>query len=587
MKEHVALLAHDALLRAREVPQPRDRGADPARQDLPRPRPAGLVRGRAPPRASRRSARSRTSGPRARRRARPRAAPTAARCRRAARTTPCASTSAPDERLARYWPWSDVSPDPAREARRARARDGPLRPLRVPLRQRRGRPPGARGRVRGRRSPRASACTAPRREEQRTIRVTGTRGELRGVLHDGVIEVTRHGALGVERIEIEGRRARPLRRRRGAARPLHATWSRAAPGTRCARRGACPSRATCWASPPSARGRPGTVVDLAAFRARCAARAGRRSVADRKPAEISLDRIAGRGVSSVAMAARRDPGAALVTARGPRGRQPARRGAALGAPAAARRASRASARGARARSSSSPPRRASCSPRCGRSSPRSPRQHRRVAPRRGPRGRATRARRRARLRAPRRDGRRARGLPDVRVDPDALLHALLALTRGALEAARRRAAACALRARRERPRAWPSRSPTRARRSSRRRRGALPARPRPRGAPRRRRAAAGRRRRAGTLAGDARGTRRRACCVASVRGRAARTARTGASRTKARRAKRARRALTTRALGGLAQLRGAVARAVQHRGRAARAGPRSARPRRGRAARSR
>jgi hypothetical protein len=39
--------------------------------------------------------------------------------------------------------------------------------------------------------------------ETRTIRITGTRGELRGVLQDGVLEVTRHGSFQVERVRIE------------------------------------------------------------------------------------------------------------------------------------------------------------------------------------------------------------------------------------------------------------------------------------------------------------------------------------------------------------------------------------------------
>ena len=38
-------------------------------------------------------------------------------CRRPARGTPSASTSRPDERRARHWPWSDLSADPSREAR--------------------------------------------------------------------------------------------------------------------------------------------------------------------------------------------------------------------------------------------------------------------------------------------------------------------------------------------------------------------------------------------------------------------------------------------------------------------------------------
>ena len=85
----------------------------------------------------------------------------------------------------------------------ARARDGSLRALRLPLRQRRTRSPGRRDRVRRRRHGQLRPAGA-RRERERTIRVTGTRGELRGVLDGGEIEVSRAGALGVERFELEG-----------------------------------------------------------------------------------------------------------------------------------------------------------------------------------------------------------------------------------------------------------------------------------------------------------------------------------------------------------------------------------------------
>jgi len=109
----------------------------------------------------------------------------------------------PDETLARAWPWLDVSTDPSREAR--------MRALET----------GRYGRC-------AFHCDndaldhqivslefeggvtasfglqglAPR--EQRTLRVTGTRGELRGILDGGVIEVERAGVIGVERHAIEG-----------------------------------------------------------------------------------------------------------------------------------------------------------------------------------------------------------------------------------------------------------------------------------------------------------------------------------------------------------------------------------------------
>jgi hypothetical protein len=41
-------------------------------------------------------------------------------------------------------------------------------------------------------------------EEERTIRLSGTRGELTGALQSGQIEVTRHGVLGSQRYEMGG-----------------------------------------------------------------------------------------------------------------------------------------------------------------------------------------------------------------------------------------------------------------------------------------------------------------------------------------------------------------------------------------------
>jgi predicted dehydrogenase len=108
-----------------------------------------------------------------------------------------------NDELARSWPWSDVSLDPARAARRRALEAGPYgrcvyrcdndvvdhQVLAVEF---------------------EGGATATftvhglASEEKRTIRITGTRGELRGVLHDGCIQVSRHGVLGVESHQVEG-----------------------------------------------------------------------------------------------------------------------------------------------------------------------------------------------------------------------------------------------------------------------------------------------------------------------------------------------------------------------------------------------
>ncbi len=112
----------------------------------------------------------------------------------------------PPDELAAGWPWSDVSPDPSRPARRHALETGPY----------------------GRCVYRcdndvvdhqvviaefADGLTASfglhghAVHEERALRLTGSRGELRGLLHAGTIEVRRPGSLEVERREV---RASPL-----------------------------------------------------------------------------------------------------------------------------------------------------------------------------------------------------------------------------------------------------------------------------------------------------------------------------------------------------------------------------------------
>jgi predicted dehydrogenase len=109
----------------------------------------------------------------------------------------------PNDEIARVWPWSDVSPDPALAARRAALEtgrygrcvyhcDNDVVDHQVIVVEFDG-GVTATFTVHGLAS-----------EEKRTLRLTGTRGELRGVLHEGVIEVSRHGQFGVERHPVEG-----------------------------------------------------------------------------------------------------------------------------------------------------------------------------------------------------------------------------------------------------------------------------------------------------------------------------------------------------------------------------------------------
>jgi predicted dehydrogenase len=107
----------------------------------------------------------------------------------------------PDDALARGWPWVDVSDDPSREARRRALEAGPYgrcvyhcdndvldhQALLVDFQ----------GGVLA-----SFALHGHATHETRTLRISGSEGELRARLHGGRIEVTRHGSLDVERIEV-------------------------------------------------------------------------------------------------------------------------------------------------------------------------------------------------------------------------------------------------------------------------------------------------------------------------------------------------------------------------------------------------
>jgi predicted dehydrogenase len=108
----------------------------------------------------------------------------------------------PDDRVARHWPWSDLSPDPARSARAAALAvsaygacvfrsDNDVADHQVVAVEFESGLTATLG-VHGTAS-----------EEVRTVRVSGSEGELRGVLQAGTIELSRHGSTEHETIRIE------------------------------------------------------------------------------------------------------------------------------------------------------------------------------------------------------------------------------------------------------------------------------------------------------------------------------------------------------------------------------------------------
>jgi predicted dehydrogenase len=107
----------------------------------------------------------------------------------------------PDDRVARFWPWSDLSPDPSRAARMRALEAG--RYGRCVYRCDNEVPDHQTVAIEFRSGLTATfALHGHATHETRTIRATGTLGELRGILHEGRIEVTRHGSLDVERYEF-------------------------------------------------------------------------------------------------------------------------------------------------------------------------------------------------------------------------------------------------------------------------------------------------------------------------------------------------------------------------------------------------
>jgi len=109
----------------------------------------------------------------------------------------------PEEAVARLWPWSDVSPDPSRGARRRALETGPYG--RCVYRSDNDVADHQVVAVEFEGGPTATfALHGLATHERRTVRLSGSRGELRGVLQTGEIEVTRHGILEAERHRCPG-----------------------------------------------------------------------------------------------------------------------------------------------------------------------------------------------------------------------------------------------------------------------------------------------------------------------------------------------------------------------------------------------
>ncbi len=109
----------------------------------------------------------------------------------------------PDERAGALWPWSDLSAEPSRDARRRALETSPygrcvyrcdndVPDHQVVLLEFEG-DTSASLTMHGLAS-----------RETRTLRISGGQGELRGVLQDGVLELTRHGSFDVERYAFGG-----------------------------------------------------------------------------------------------------------------------------------------------------------------------------------------------------------------------------------------------------------------------------------------------------------------------------------------------------------------------------------------------
>ena len=109
----------------------------------------------------------------------------------------------PPDELARIWPWQDVSRDPSRAARLEALRSG--RYGRCVYRCDNDVPDHQTILLEFAGGALATfALHGLATQETRTIRASGTRGELRGILQTGQIEISAHGSTEAETFEVKG-----------------------------------------------------------------------------------------------------------------------------------------------------------------------------------------------------------------------------------------------------------------------------------------------------------------------------------------------------------------------------------------------
>jgi predicted dehydrogenase len=109
----------------------------------------------------------------------------------------------PPDEVAALWPWLDVSRDPSSAARAQALRTGPYG--RCVFHCDNDVPDHQLTTLEFDDGALASfTLQGHATHETRTIRASGSLGELRGLLQDGLIELTRHGGLETERIEVPG-----------------------------------------------------------------------------------------------------------------------------------------------------------------------------------------------------------------------------------------------------------------------------------------------------------------------------------------------------------------------------------------------